>query len=107
MFPLINKSEVASVFIRFHAYIVTQYKAQVQLLQSDGGGEYISHMFKEFLASKGIVHQLSCPYTPQQNGLAERKNRHLIETALALLTTAKLPLMFWFYVVTHATFLIN
>ncbi|BBN67240.1 hypothetical protein Prudu_20S000300 [Prunus dulcis] len=72
----------------FHAYIVTHYQAQVQFLQSDGGGEYISHMFKDFLASKGILHQLSCPYTPQQNGLAERKNRHLIETTLALLTTA-------------------
>ncbi|KAI5318095.1 hypothetical protein L3X38_037803 [Prunus dulcis] len=107
VFPLINKSEVSYVFIKFHAYIVTHYKAQVQFLQSDGGGEYISHMFKDFLASKGILHQLSCPYTPQQNGLAERKNRHLIETTLALLTTAGLSLPFWFYAVTHAAFLIN
>ncbi|BBH07344.1 hypothetical protein Prudu_019255 [Prunus dulcis] len=107
VFPLINKSEVSSVFIKFHAYIVTHYQAQVQFLQSDGGGEYISHMFKSFLASKGILHQLSCPYTPQQNGLAERKNRHLIETTLALLTTAGLSLPFWFYAVTHAAFLIN
>lgn len=94
-------------FIHFHAYIVAHYQAQVQFLQSDGGGEYISRMFKDFLASKGILHQLSCPYTPQQNGLAERKNRHLIETTLALLTAAGLSLPFWYYAVTHATFLIN
>lgn len=94
MFPLINKSEVSSVFIEFHAYIVTHYRAQVQFLQSDGGSEYTSRMFKEFLESKGILHQLSFPYTPQQNGTVESKNRHLIETTLALLTTTGLSLPF-------------
>lgn len=56
MFPLINKSEVSSVFIEFHAYIVTHYRAQVQFLQSDGGSEYTSRMFKKILESKGILH---------------------------------------------------
>lgn len=56
VFPLINKSEVSSVFIRFHAYIVAYNQAQVQFLQSNGGGEYISHMSKAFLTSKGILH---------------------------------------------------
>ncbi|KAI5323180.1 hypothetical protein L3X38_032252 [Prunus dulcis] len=107
VFPLINKLEVASIFIRFHAYIVTYYQAQVQFLQSDGGGEYISRLFKDFLTSKGILHQLSCPYTLQQNGLAERKNRYLIETTLALLTVIGLSLPFWYYAMAHATFLIN
>ena len=57
----------------------------------DGGGEYISTSLKNYLFTKGIVHQLSCPYTPEQNGLGERKHRHIVETAITLLQTAHLP----------------
>ncbi|BBG93897.1 hypothetical protein Prudu_002043 [Prunus dulcis] len=75
--------------------------------ESDGGGEYVSKAFTDFLASKGIIHQLSCPYTPQQNGLAERKHRHLVETSLTLMIAAALPHQFWFHATAHAVFLIN
>ncbi|CAL2277183.1 unnamed protein product [Prunus armeniaca] len=92
---------------RFHAMLVTQFAASVKCLQSDGGGEFTSRLFTDYLASKGIEHQLSCPYTPQQNGLAERKNRHLIETSITLLTAAHLPSQFWFHAVAHAAYLIN
>ena len=47
------------------------------------------------MTTRGILHQSSCPYTPQQNGVAERKNRHLIETARTLLLHANLPTKFW------------
>ncbi|BBH03567.1 hypothetical protein Prudu_014481 [Prunus dulcis] len=78
--------------IPFHTFIVTYGVLPItNLLKSDGGGEFLSKVFTDFLASKGIVRRLSCPYTPQQNGLAERKNRHIIETAITLLTTAALP----------------
>lgn len=107
VFPLINKSDVFSIFRKFYAYIVNHYQAHVQYFQFDGGGEYTSKVFAEFLASKGIVHHISCPYIPQQNRVAERKNRHIIEIGFALLTTASLPLQFWYYAVTHANFLIN
>ncbi|CAL8176000.1 unnamed protein product [Prunus armeniaca] len=92
---------------RFHAMLVTQFAASVKCLQSDGGGEFTSRLFTDYLASKGIEHQLSCPYTPQQNGLAERKNRHLIKTSITLLTAAHLPSQFWFHAVAHAAYLIN
>ncbi|KAI5339260.1 hypothetical protein L3X38_018532 [Prunus dulcis] len=107
MFPLINKSAVYSTFVKFHAFISTQCSASIKILQSDGGGEYQSHLFKQFLTSKGILHQVSCPYTPQQNGLVERKNRHIIETAVTLMTAAALPLNFWSHACLHASFLIN
>jgi len=42
--------------------------------------EYLSHSFKQFMGSHGILHKISCAYTPQKNGVAKRKNRHLIET---------------------------
>ena len=67
----------------------------------------MSKLFTSFLESRGIVHMISCPYTPQQNGLAERKNRHLIETALTLMSEASLPSTFWYHSCSYATYLIN
>ncbi|BBN67607.1 transposable element gene [Prunus dulcis] len=61
-----------------------------------------------FLGQKAsILHQVSCLYTPQQNGMAERKNKHIIETAITLLTEASLPGKFWFHAIAHAAYLIN
>ncbi|KAM2408029.1 hypothetical protein ACFX1X_027124 [Malus domestica] len=79
----------------------------IKTLQSDGGGEYMSRLFKQFLDTNGILHLVSCPYTPQQNGLAERKHRHIIETTVTLLSAARLPQQFWFHACSHAVFLIN
>ncbi|KAM1697211.1 hypothetical protein ACFXTN_028649 [Malus domestica] len=107
IFPLINKAAVFGVFVHFHAFVVNQFNASIKILQSDGGGEYTSHLFQNFLQTKGIIHQRSCPYTPAQNGLAERKNRHVIETALSLLHQASLPVLFWYHSCATATYLIN
>ncbi|CAL8157153.1 unnamed protein product [Prunus armeniaca] len=57
--------------------------------------------------SKGVSHHLPCPHNPQQNGLAERKNRHVIDTALTLLSAASLPTKFWVHYVSHAVYLIS
>ncbi|KAM0958955.1 hypothetical protein ACFX2C_024187 [Malus domestica] len=78
-----------------------------RILQSDGGGEYIGINFQNFLKDKGILHHKSCPYTPQQNGLVERKNRHITETAITLLQQACLPPQFWYHVCATAVYLIN
>lgn len=67
----------------------------------------ICHTLQSFLLKHGIVHQKSCPYTPQQNGLAERKNRHIIEIALTLLHHSHLPPKFWYHACATAVFLIN
>ncbi|PRQ49208.1 putative RNA-directed DNA polymerase [Rosa chinensis] len=107
IFPLRNKREAFPLFQVFCAFIANQYSASVKVLQTDGGGEYTSHIFKEFLAKNGISHQLSCPYTPQQNGLAERKNRHIVETALTLLNNASLPPRFWYHACAISVYLIN
>ncbi|PKU73081.1 Retrovirus-related Pol polyprotein from transposon TNT 1-94 [Dendrobium catenatum] len=84
-----------------------QFSTQIKIFRSDAGGEYSSIPFRNFLSTKGIIHQFSCPYTPQQNGLAERKHRHIIETARTLLLQAHLPTQFWIEAVLTATYLIN
>lgn len=62
----------------------------------------MSSNFKKFLTDRGIIHLISCPYTPQQNGMAKRKHIHIIET-----TIAKLPHNFWTHACIHVVFLIN
>ena len=64
-------------------------------------------MFVTFLQQSGILHRFSCPYTSTQNGRVERKHRHVVETGLALLAHASLPMKFWQHAFQSATFLIN
>ena len=63
--------------------------------------------FKPYLETHGILHQFSCPHTPQQNGRAERKIRHLVETGLALMAKSFLPSKYWTYAFQTAVYLIN
>ena len=107
LYPLKYKSEVFSKFLLFKAFVETQFSTKIKTSRSDGGGEYTSTEFKSFLSQHGIIHQLSCPYTPQQNGLVERKHRHLIETTITLLSQASMSTSFWSYALLTATFLIN
>ena len=69
--------------------------------------EYTSTTFKQHLATHGIIHQNSCPYTPQQNGVAERKNTHLMEVARSIMFHTNVPKRFWGDAVVTATYLIN
>ena len=107
IFPLINKAAVFDNFVAFHAFVSTSFGANIKVFQSDGGGEYLSTKFQSFLRSNGIIHQMSCPYTPEQNGLAERKNRHIVETSITLLQQASLSSQFWYHAFATATYLIN
>nr|KYP68295.1 Retrovirus-related Pol polyprotein from transposon TNT 1-94 [Cajanus cajan] len=74
-----SKVEVFSVFQRFFALLETQFSAHINILRSDSGGEYMSHEFQSFLQNQGIISQRSCPSTSQQNGVAKRKNCHLLD----------------------------
>ncbi|BBH05273.1 ABC-2 type transporter family protein [Prunus dulcis] len=73
----------------------TQFNARIQILRSDNGGEFVNHDFQTYFQTHGIIHETTCPQTPQQNGVAERKNRHLLETARALLIGGHVPRHHW------------
>lgn len=70
--------------------ISTQFSAKIKGFRSSSGGSYISAAFRTLLASHGTVSQRSCPHTPQQNGVAERKHRHITLTARSLLLSLSL-----------------
>ena len=102
-----NKDEVFSVFCSFHEMVKTQYSTTICILRSDNGGEYMHRDFKNYFSRHGLIHETTCPQTPQQNGIAERKNRHILETARAILLGAHVPNHFWPDAVTIAIHLIN
>ncbi|KAI5315178.1 hypothetical protein L3X38_044354 [Prunus dulcis] len=79
VFPLKQESEVTAKFKLFYQYVATQFDKKITTLRSDNGGECVIHDLHTFLSQHGIVHQTTCVYTPQQNGIAERKNHHLLE----------------------------
>jgi hypothetical protein len=78
---------------------------KIKAVQSDWGGEY-QRLHNHFLAY-GISHHISCPHAHQQNGLAERKHRHLVETGLSPLAQSQLPIRFWDKAFNTTGYLIN
>ena len=60
-----SKGEVNLLFQKFHKMVHTQYNAQIQVLHSDNGGEYLSAELQQCLVAHGIIHQTTCSYTPQ------------------------------------------
>ena len=84
-----------------------QTRAYVQCLRSNGGGEYFSNKFNNFLRNHGIQRQFSCRYTPQQNGVAEQKNRHIAEVAQALVAEKNMTHCYWVEAVSTAVYIMN
>ncbi|KAJ0853260.1 putative RNA-directed DNA polymerase [Helianthus annuus] len=78
-----------------------------EVFRSDNGTEFVNSKMSDFCKSKGILHQTSCSYTPQQNGVVERKHRHLLNTARALMFQSNLPLKYWSECILTAVYLIN
>jgi IS30 family transposase len=107
LYLLKSKTKVYETFQVFCNMIENQFKTTVKVLRTDNGTEYTNHEFQTFLCAKGITHQTSCIGTPQQNGVSERKNRHLLEVTCALLFSANLPKGFWFDAILTACYLIN
>jgi transposase InsO family protein len=98
---------VISIFQSFHQMILTQFNTRVQVLRSDNGGEYFKKELSAYFHAYGIIHQTSCVDTPQQNGVAERKNLHLLEVARSLLFAMNVPKSFWGDAVLTAAYLIS
>ena len=83
------------------------FHVSVQTLRSDNAKEYLLEPFQSFMIQNGILHQTSCVDTPSQTEVAKSKNRHLLETARALLLQMNVPKHFWADAVSTSCFLIN
>ncbi|KAJ0912392.1 putative RNA-directed DNA polymerase [Helianthus annuus] len=102
-----HKDEVFENVKHFVSVIHTQFEKPVKIFRTGNGTEFINNQFKDFLNKQGIGHQTTCVYTPQQNGIVERKHRHLLNVARSLLFQSGLPLRFWSECILTAAYLIN
>ncbi|MCO5581903.1 hypothetical protein L7F22_035792 [Adiantum nelumboides] len=107
VYPLKAKSDVFAIFQHYVSMVENETGCKIQTLRTDRGGEYMSGAFKDFLGKKGIKHQCTMPYRPQQNGVAERKNRSLMDMARCMLKAKSLPHKLWMEAVACAAHVLN
>ena len=98
---------MAGVFWKFKKIVENQSGNQIQILRFDNGKEYTSENVNAFCEEGGIEHQLTTPYTPQQNGVSERRNKYILEMTKCMLHEKNLPKQFWAKAAHTAVFLQN
>ncbi|GJR17002.1 ribonuclease H-like domain-containing protein [Tanacetum coccineum] len=107
VFFLRTKDETSEILKNFIKEIENLVDKKVKIIRSDNGIEFKNHVMDEFCREKGIKREYSIARTPQQNGIAERKNRTLIEAARTMLADFKLPTTFWTEAVSTACYVQN
>lgn len=95
VYLLRTKDEAFDKFKLFKAEVENQKEKKIKMIRSDRGGEYFSNEFDAFCKQHGIIYQRTAPFTPQQNGLAERKNRTFTDMINSMLLNARLPNNLW------------
>ncbi|GJV22072.1 retrotransposon protein, putative, ty1-copia subclass [Tanacetum coccineum] len=102
-----HKHEVFETFKVFQNEVENQLGKKIKAIRSDRGGEYLSHEFVNHMKSCGIVSQLTPPYTPQHNGVSERRNRTLLDMVRSMMNLTTLPKSFWGYALESAARILN
>jgi transposase InsO family protein len=116
IYPIKERSEALDKFKIFKAEVENQHNIKIKLVRSDRGGEYYGHHtpygqvpgpFARFLQENGIVTQYSMPGDPQQNGVAERRNRTLMDMVRSMLSYSMLPISLWMEALKTAVHILN
>ena len=107
VYYLKQKSEALSKFKEFVNLMTNITGKRVKVLRNDNGGGYCSHAFSEYLKEQGIKHETTVPYNPAQNGLAERMNHTIVESARSMIHFSNVPKEFWAEAVNTAVYLKN
>ena len=98
------KSEARVLLQNFIKLVQVQFNRHVKIVRSDNGKEFSMEIY---FSKNGMIHQTSCPETPQQNAVVERKHQHILNIARSLIFQSNLPLCFWNFAIAHAVFLMN
>ena len=107
VYSLKSKDEVFETFLIWKKMVEKQTRRKIKVLRSDNGTEYRNDQFSYFCKKEGISRHFTVRDTPQQNGVAERMNRNLLEKVRCMLSNAGLGKQFWAEVVMYASHLIN
>jgi len=107
MYMLKSKDEAVLAFAKFKAQVENNCGNNIKVLRFDRGGEFLNGVFQGICDEPGIRRQFTAPYTPQQNGVVERKNRTVMEMTRALMKSMKVLGRFWAEAVRHSVYLLN
>ena len=102
-----RKSDVFKCFREWKSSVEKSFGRSVKCFRTDNGGEFVSDAFEEYLRNDGIKHELTIPKCPQQNGVAERLNRTLVEMVRCMLADSQLPKRFWAEALSTACYIRN
>ncbi|CAI7800759.1 unnamed protein product [Closterium sp. NIES-53] len=105
--PVAKKSDVLREFQKWLVLVERQAKKSVLMLRSDRGGEFLRKEFTDFVDGKGIVYDLTCPYTPQKNGMAEREMRTTVESVRTMLLHMGVQHHWWHLALRQAVWVRN
>ncbi|XP_071739387.1 uncharacterized protein [Rutidosis leptorrhynchoides] len=105
--PKLETGEAFEQFKKFKAIAENQYGRKIKVLRTDRGGEFTSNEFNQYCDYVGITRQLTAPYTPQQNGIIERRNRTVMSTTRSILKAMDMPQSFWAEAVCHSVYVLN
>ncbi|CAI7934316.1 unnamed protein product [Closterium sp. NIES-54] len=105
--PVANKSNVLQEFQQLLVLVERQKMKSVLMLRSDRGGDFLGKEFTNFVNGKGIVHDLTCPYNLQQNGMAERKMRMVVESVWMMLLHTGVQHHWWHLALRQAVWVCN
>jgi len=106
IYLLAKKDEVFGVFKKFRLLVQNESGEVISRLRNDGGGEFTSTKFNDFFSSNDINHEVTAPYTPQHNGILERKNRTLVNMIRSMLKQKQMPHYLWGEAAATAAYLI-
>jgi transposase InsO family protein len=104
---LLNKSSALDQFKNFRSMVEKETGETIVCLRTDRGGEFTSLDFRNYCEENGIKRQLTAAYTPQQNGIPERKNRTLLDMVRSMLASKNIPKNFWAEAVNWANYVLN
>ncbi|XP_073102006.1 uncharacterized protein [Elaeis guineensis] len=107
VYHLKEKCDALETFKRFKALVENQTRCKIKALRSDRRGKFTSNAFEEFCISQGIWRTLTAPYSPQQNGIAERKNQTILDMVRSMLKMKEMPKEFWTEAVNCAVYILN
>ena len=102
-----RKSDVFKCFCEWRSLVEKSFGRNVKCFWTDNGGEFTSDEFEGYLKDNGIKHELTIPKSPQQNGVAERMNRTLVEMVRCMLADAQVPKTFWAEALSTACYIRN
>ncbi|GJZ22768.1 zinc finger, CCHC-type containing protein [Tanacetum coccineum] len=104
---LSTKDQVFDTFKEYKSTVEKELRTTLRMLRTDRGGEFTSNEFTQYCKENGIARQLTAPYSPQQNGVVERRNRTIMSTTRCMMKATNMPQDFWAEAVRHAIYILN